>query len=780
MVRGINLWAERELAAAPARRDERWSSSTGPFSVNGRPDPDRARARLREILGVVDPRVRPEDRRLWTSEVITHRLMATVSARSAQWRVMDGVTAEGYVLQGTLSPSESASSGDTAASRDAANNSPVIVALPDPSWTAEQFCGLLPGVAAEWQWPRLLAERGHRVLVPTLIDRGDTFSGHPDIRFTNLPHRELVYRMAFEMGRHIIGYEVQKVLAAVDLCEAEGREVWVCGVGDGGLLALYSAAVDPRIRACLVGGYFSEREEIWREPIDRNVWSLLRDFGDAEIAGLVAPRRLVFLEAGAPEFAGPSPPRSGRADFAAPGRIVTPAPDSVRREFLRAQRSYASPAATKQLSLISGDDSLRALAAFAVRPLPREAAGQREPPKSEESNSSAAVDVSAPLARQRRQLTELIDFTQRLLHQSDKVRAASWRNADRSSLDAWERTSQAYRERIHAEMIGRLPAAVTVPRPRSRRVLDEPTHVGYEVVLDVYSVPEAPSPQGPGDGSPGLSALTPGVLAGGVLLVPRDLEPGEHRPVVVFQHGLEGTPGDTITTDESTRAWQAYKGISTQLVQRGFVVYAPQNPYRGEHAFRVIQRKSNPLGRSLFSYIIEQHRQTLRWLATLPWVDPQRIAFYGLSYGGKTAVRVPPLLPGSDQPGEPPGYCLSICSADFNEWIRKNVSSEDRYSYVFTKEYEMFEWNMGHVAGYAELATLMTPRPFMVERGHDDGVAPDEWVAWEYAKVRRHYAQLGLSDRTAIEFFLGPHTIHGRGTIEFLHRHLDWPELSHE
>ena len=30
------------------------------------------------------------------------------------------------------------------------------------------------------------------------------------------------------------------------------------------------------------------------------------------------------------------------------------------------------------------------------------------------------------------------------------------------------------------------------------------------------------------------------------------------------------------------------------------------------------------------------------------------------------------------EPGDPE-YCLSICSADFNEWIRKNVSSEDRY-----------------------------------------------------------------------------------------------------
>jgi hypothetical protein len=38
------------------------------------------------------------------------------------------------------------------------------------------------------------------------------------------------------------------------------------------------------------------------------------------------------------------------------------------------------------------------------------------------------------------------------------------------------------------------------------------------------------------------------------------------------------------------------------------------------------------------------------------------------------------------------------------------------------------------------------------------------------------HAGLGLADRTAIEFFDGPHTIHGVGTFEFLHKHLNWPE----
>jgi hypothetical protein len=88
----------------------------------------------------------------------------------------------------------------------------------------------------------------------------------------------------------------------------------------------------------------------------------------------------------------------------------------------------------------------------------------------------------------------------------------------------------------------------------------------------------------------------------------------------------------------------------------------------------------------------------------------------------------------------------------------------------------MFEFDLGNTFNYAEMASLIAPRPFMVERGHHDGVAPDEWVAYEYAKVRRFYVGLGLGGRTEIEFFDGPHTIHGVGTFEFLHRHLNWPK----
>jgi len=263
----------------------------------------------------------------------------------------------------------------------------------------------------------------------------------------------------------------------------------------------------------------------------------------------------------------------------------------------------------------------------------------------------------------------------------------------------------------------------------------------------------------------------PDVYAYGILLVPKNIQPGERRPAVVVQHGLEGRAAGG--TDPARRGAPAPGragasdrfDVAASLANEGFVVYGPQNPYIGHDHFRIIQRMGHPLKLALFSFIIGQHEQTLNWLAEQNFVDPERIGFYGLSYGGKTAIRVPPFV---DR------YALSICSGDFNEWVWKTTTVEAHYSYLLLVEYDMYEFNFANVVNYAEIANLMAPRPFMVERGHFDEVSPDQSVAYEYSKVRWFYAYLGIPERTRIEFLSGPHMMYGRGTFEFLREHLDW------
>jgi dienelactone hydrolase len=734
MVEGIDRFALREIKLARPSRESLWARDyTSANAYQSKLAPNRER--FREIIGAVDARGDARGRELvgttTQDSLITENDLLSIHA--VRWPVLEGVSAEGLFLKPKKPPIAR------------------FVAIPDAGWTPEMISGI---ESCDTAFALDLASMGCEVLVPTLISRDDTFSTNPEIgRVTNQPHREFVYRQAFELGRHVIGYEVQKILAAVDQFELRGSgessplPIGVAGVSEGGLLALYSAALDPRIDAALVSGYFDSRERVWREPIYRNVWRLLQEFGDAEMAGMIAPRQL-WIEASPAivEIDGPPKERAGRRG-AAPGVIRRPDHESVLKELGRARAHWSELGVGDAVGTVGteGDPPLKTAVVAAML---ENLTDQTVEPNTTHVGPDSRSQFSDE-ARQQRQLGELVDFTQRLLSLSHRKREKLFAPGDRPSVQAWTESAKDLREHVYRELIGKLPHDTVAPRPRSRQILDEPKFVGYEVVLDVF----------------------PDVIAGGVLLLPKDLAPNERRPVVVCQHGLEGTPMDTILGPES-KGYRAYKSFSAELARQGFVVYAPQNPYRGLDAFRTLQRKSNPLGRSLFSYITPQHLVTLRWLATLPYVDPDRIGFYGLSYGGKTAVRVPPLLAPADTE---PGYCLSICSADFNEWVAKNASVDARFSYLWTGEYEIFEWNMGHVANYAELSMLMAPRPFMVERGHDDGVGIDEWVAWEFAKVRRHYTKLGIEDRTEIEFFDGPHTINGKGTFHFLHKHLQWP-----
>ncbi|MFA6546758.1 MAG: hypothetical protein WCS99_20240, partial [Limisphaerales bacterium] len=653
---------------------------------------------------------------------------------SVRWPVLDGVTGEGLLLE----PKSAARAQ--------------IVALPDADQTPEQLAGIAPGTPAKARWARALAAAGCRVVIPTLIDRQDEWSGSPRIRFTNQPHREWIYRQAFLLGRTVIGYEVQKVLALVDWFEGERSAVSgqqsakvptvVAGYGEGGLLALHAAALDPRISAALVSGYFDSRQALWKEPIYRNVFGLLREFGDAELASLIHPRTLIVEHSQSPTITGPPVARPGRAGGAAPGKWATPDFASVEAEVMRAGKLTGKPPVFVHGSegASTGPGSIGALEELL------EAIGvkTRMDFAPDVLLTDARKDFSAA-DRQRRQVKELENFTQNLLRVATYARDESfWAKTKTPNPAAWDAARKPWQSNFWHTVNGKFPSPSLPANARSKEILNTGELTGYDVTLDVH----------------------PDVFAWGILLVPKDIKPGERRPVVVCQHGLEGVPIDTVTTNRADRSWAYYKGFATTLAERGFIVFAPHNPYRGKDEFRNLQRLANPLGKHLFSIIFTQHERILEWLGAQPFVDAKRIGFYGLSYGGKSAMRIPAALD---------GYCLSICSGDFNEWVWKNATVDWRSSYMFTPEYEIFEWDLGHTFNYAEMGALIAPRPFMVERGHDDGVGIDEWVNFEFAKVRRFYDKLGIGDLVEIEHFNGPHTINGQGTFDFLHRHLNWP-----
>ena len=730
MVEGIHRYLARQTAASVEKRGAVWNrdySSRAAYEASVAPQ----RERFRQIIGLMDPRIPFSAPQL----EITLGGPSMVAAGdgykvlSVRWPVLQGIDGEGLLLEPVGTPLAR------------------VVALPDADGSPEMLVGLAPGVPVAAQFARRLAEQDCLVLIPTLINRACTWSGNEQIgKLTNLPHREYIYRMAYEIGRHIIGYEVQKVLAAVDWfsqCQP-ARPIGVMGYGEGGLLALYSAAADTRIDAACVSGYFQAREGLWQEPLYRNVWSLLEAFGDAELAGLVAPRTLTVEASRGPEIAGPPPATGGRSDTAAPGRLVSPPLSSVRPEVNRAQPFFEKLGVAEHLRcVVSGGGqgepgSAEALEAFlrglgargGLKPLGRVPRDMRE-----------GFD---PAVRLHRQFKQLVDFTQRSVFRCESVREKFWDKADNSSIEKWQQSTEFYRRYLWEEVFGKLPAPSEPLAAQTRKIYDEVTWTGYEVLIPLW----------------------PEVYAYGIFLLPKALRPGERRPVVVCQHGSEGRPQHLIQPDNAP-AVGYYRRYAADLADHGFIVYCPQNLYIGHQSFQILQRLANPLKLSLFSFILSQHERTLDWLTAHPNVDASRIGFYGLSYGGKTAARVPPLLT---------RYALSICSADFNEGVWEICRDDVPWTFLFDEEYSILTFNLGNTFNYSEMAKLMTPRPFMVERGHNDGVGLDPWVAYEYAKVQYHYDKLELPERTRIEYFNGGHTLHGVGTFEFLHRFLDWGE----
>ena len=739
MLDGLHVFIDRKLEASIETRARHWSrdfSSTAAYETSVEPN----RRRFRTIIGLVDERLPPSMERYGDDD--NPALVAETSlfrVFQVRWPVVEGVTGEGLLIEPRREPVGH------------------VVAISDADQIPEMIVGLASGLPSEGQFARSLAENGFEVVVPLLINRAAEVSGHRDVNFTNLPHREWIYRQAFVMGRHIIGYDVQKVLSAIDWFERRrnASKVGLAGYGEGGLVALYAAAVDPRIDATLVSGYFASRQRVWEEPLDRTVWGLLREFGDAEIASLIAPRGLVVEHAAAPVFDGPPEVPEGWRKAAAPGAITTPSFRSVDAEFNRIETLVPDGFQPRSLingrnGAVTGPGSSDALNEFASL------LGVRSPLHRSTEAPTDRRSGFDPKPRQHRQVKELETRLQELVAASGYVRDRFYMHAampelaqippsrvlraDTLSADQFAKASQRFRDHLHDEVKGRIEDPLLPPNPRSRQIHDKENWTGHEVVLDVL----------------------PDVFAWGILLAPKNLKPGELRPVVVTQHGYNGLPRHVVEGNDPY-----YHNFAARLAERGFVVFAPHNFYRNTDRFRWLDKKAKALKLTMFSFITAQHQQILNWLGSLPFVDATRVGFYGLSYGGTTAMIVPPLLE---------GYALSICSANFNEDIHKLTAVDRGYSYMYHPTWEVPYFNLGNTFGHAEKAYLMVPRPFMVERGHHDGVGMDRWIAGEYAKVRRLYAQLGIPDQAHIQFFNGGHTILGDDTFRFLHKHLNWPE----
>src|SRR6185503_9043440 len=443
MVSGIDTFLMRLTEGSMEERQKLWHREfSSPEAYLKSVESNREH--FRKCIGAVDARLPVKALEYVSSTASPAKVAETPSYTifAVRWPVFENVFGEGLLLEPKGEP--------------VAN----IIAIPDADQTPEMLVGLAPGIAAEAQFGRRMAENGCRVIVPVLIDRQDTWSGNPALkRFTNQPHREWIYRQSFEMGRHIIGYEVQKILAAVDWLASESaaairnpqsairnRSIGVAGYGEGALLAFYTAALDPRIGAAMVSGYFDSRQRVWEEPIYRNIFGLLHEFGDAEIASLIAPRPLIVEHSESPKIDGPPKAREGR-NGAASGKLATPDFTAVEMEVARANGLARSARPFAKLvhgneGMVIGPGSEPALSAF----LKELNAGKLQP------MGQPALDLRKefnPADRQKRQIEQLVQHTQRLLQVSERTRDDFfWKKLKTGSVEEYQTAAKPFQDTL--------------------------------------------------------------------------------------------------------------------------------------------------------------------------------------------------------------------------------------------------------------------------------------------------------------------------------------------
>ena len=225
IVEEAHRWLDRKLDESIAARQRLWKRDfSGKEAYEKSVEPNREH--FRKCIGVVDPRL-PVAMERYGDDANPALVAQTERYRVFQvrWPVLEGVCGRG------------AAAGTQAEARGLRRGHPRC----RPDARADRRAGA--GVEPAEQFARRLAENGCQVVVPVLVDRACDFSGNPQIRMTNQPHREWIYRQAYEMGRHVIGYEVQKVLSVVDWFEKIGgpdARIAVAGYGEGGLIAFYA------------------------------------------------------------------------------------------------------------------------------------------------------------------------------------------------------------------------------------------------------------------------------------------------------------------------------------------------------------------------------------------------------------------------------------------------------------------------------------------------------------------------------------------------------------
>ncbi|MCD6405940.1 MAG: hypothetical protein J7M19_08945 [Planctomycetes bacterium] len=352
--------------------------------------------------------------------------------------------------------------------------------------------------------------------------------------------------------------------------------------------------------------------------------------------------------------------------------------------------------------------------------------------KRENVLSLAADEIARRVAdRQHLVRVESEDYLRRLTFEYPQRREALWKR-DYSSVDAYIKSVEPNRRRWR-EILGEFDSRGADFAPLWQPFFEDDKTIARRLTIQV---------------APGLSACA-------IVGLPKKAAAGA-APLVVCQHGIGSSPERVFGFDDPENV---YKGYGRALAEEGFAVVAPLNTSHAEPRARLV-RMCTMLGKTLWGLEVFKIRRLLDFLETVPEVDVSRTGMYGISLGGAYTSFTVPL--------EPRIKAAVIC-AWFNDRINKMIIDDPRYtSFLSSKEEHIFI--RGWLAEFADsdLASLICPRPLLVECGKCDGIAWWPQVVAEFERTREHWKKLSLEERCELDLHDGGHEIRGVESFRFL------------
>jgi hypothetical protein len=253
--------------------------------------------------------------------------------------------------------------------------------------------------------------------------------------------------------------------------------------------------------------------------------------------------------------------------------------------------------------------------------------------------------------------------------------------------------------------------------------------------------------------------LASGLKAEGLLAFPE----GTRGPVplVIAQHGIGSYPERVFGVGDAENLYHDY---GHALLKSGFAVLAPFNLAVIQNRNR-IERLARLAGTTLPGIEFTRMSRLLDEVLKDKRIDKNRVGMWGISLGGMATMFWMPL--------EPRIQCGVVC-AWFNHRRNKMVVPDKRYSCFLetTEEHAFFRGWLTEFTD-SDVASLICPRPLLVQTGKADRIAWWPQVIEELDASREHYRKLGMSERIDMDLHDGGHEIRVESGVAFLKRWLE-------